>query len=521
MPQGKIRVRFAPSPTGPLHIGGVRTALYNYLFAKKHGGTFLLRIEDTDQGRYVKGAENYIIESLKWCGLQFDEGPGTGGDFGPYRQSERKAMYAGFAKQLIENGHAYYAFDTPEELDAKRKSEAEKGNHNFRYDNQTRTGMVNSLTLTAAETERRLTAGEHFVIRFKMPVDGTVSFIDLVRGEVTFQTNELDDKVLLKGDGMPTYHLANIVDDYHMKITHVIRGEEWLSSTGLHVLLYKGFGWQGHMPQFAHLPLILKPNGKGKLSKRDGAKFNMPVFPLRWDAPDPADSFLGFKEFGFLPEATINFLAFLGWNPGTEQEIFSLEELCEAFSVEKISKSGARFDYDKARWFNQQYLQNMEAADLAKTIAPLAAEKGYTVSEDFLAQFCDLMKERVSTLPEFFSEGPYFFQDVETYDENNVKKRWSPEARSQFEALISAMESMEFFDAPSVETGVKSLIKEEGWKMGAIFPVLRIALAGTMKGPDVFKMIALLGKPETLARLRKSLDVFDEILNSGQKTVDG
>lgn len=515
MSHSKIRVRFAPSPTGPLHIGGVRTALYNYLFAKKHGGTFILRIEDTDQGRYVKGAEDYIVESLKWCGFEFDEGPGIGGDYGPYRQSERKAMYAQFAKQLVDNGHAYYAFDTPEELDAKRKAEAANGNHNFRYDNQTRSEMVNSTTLSAEETESRLAAGDHYVIRFKMPKDEVVSFTDAVRGEVSFQTNELDDKVLLKGDGMPTYHMANIVDDYHMKITNVIRGEEWLSSTGLHVLLYKGLGWENDMPQFAHLPLILKPVGSGKLSKRDGAKFNMPVFPLRWDAPDPKDRFLGFKEFGFLPEATINFLAFLGWNPGTEQEIFSLDELCEAFSIEKISKSGARFDYDKARWFNQQYLQNLSAEELAKMVAPIASEKEYDVSEDFLVKYCELMKDRVATLPEFFSEAPYFFHGVESYDEKNVLKRWKPESRAHFETLISSIESMELFDATSVETGVKNLIKEQDWKMGAILPMLRIGLAGTMKGPDVFKMIALLGKSETLERLRSALDVFDKMTNNG------
>lgn len=507
-----IRVRFAPSPTGPLHIGGVRTALYNYLFAKKLGGKFILRIEDTDQGRYVKGAEEYIIESLKWCGLTFDEGPGIGGDFGPYRQSERKDLYQKYAKQLVENGKAYYAFDTPEELDAKRKSEAEKGNHNFRYDNQTRHEMKNALTLPADEVEQRLANGEDFIVRLKVPENESVTINDIIRGEVTFQTNELDDKVLLKADGMPTYHLANIVDDYSMQVSHVIRGEEWLSSTGHHVLLYHGLGWENSMPQFAHLPLILKPSGKGKLSKRDGAKFNMPVFPLRWDAPDPKGSFLGFREFGFLPEATINFLAFLGWNPGTEQEIFSLKELCEAFSIDKISKSGARFDYDKARWFNQQYLHTVDATELANMVAPLAKEKGYDVSLDFLTRFCELMKDRVSTLPEFFSEGPYFFHGVEFYDEKNILKRWKPESRGDMDALIDVLENADPFEAATLEQGVKNFVNERGLKMGQVFPLLRIALAGTMKGPDVFRMIALLGKTETVSRLRKALDVFDEVL---------
>lgn len=511
MSNSNIRVRFAPSPTGPLHIGGVRTALYNYLFAKKMGGTFILRIEDTDQGRYVPGAEDYIIESLKWCGLTPTEGPNIGGDFGPYRQSERKEMYGNYAQQLIENGRAYYAFDTPDELDAKRKAEAENGNHNFRYDNATRSEMKNSLTLSSTEVEQRLAKGEDYTIRLKVPVNETVTFNDLVRGEVTFQTNELDDKVLLKADGMPTYHLANIVDDHLMKISHVIRGEEWLPSTGHHILLYQSFGWEETMPQFAHLPLILKPVGNGKLSKRDGAKFNMPVFPLAWEADTEAESFLGFREFGFLTEAVINFLAFLGWNPGTEQEIFSLDELCEAFSVEKISKSGARFDYDKAKWYNQQYIHAADAKDLAKMTRPLVDKEGYNVSDEYLDSYCELMKDRMTLLTDFVSEGRYFFEGVKEYDDQNIAKRWSAEMKANFEELINVVNNTSSFEAITLERGIKDFINDHGLKMGQVFPLLRIALAGTMKGPDVFKMIELLGKAETINRLQKAVAYFDTV----------
>ncbi|HFA51122.1 MAG TPA: glutamate--tRNA ligase [Bacteroidetes bacterium] len=510
MSNKNIRVRFAPSPTGPLHIGGVRTALYNYLFAKKMGGTFILRIEDTDQGRYVPGAENYIVESLKWCGLLPEEGPGIGGGHGPYRQSERKAIYGKYAHKLVENGKAYYAFDTPEELNAKREEERAKGNHNFRYDNVTRNEMKNSLTLPAAETAQKLAAGEAFTIRLKVPVGGAVSFQDLVRGEVTFQTDDLDDKVLLKADGMPTYHMANIVDDHLMEISHVIRGEEWLSSTGHHVLLYQALGWEGTMPQFAHLPLILKPTGKGKLSKRDGAKLGIPVFPIAWEAEKEEDRFLGFREFGFLPEAVINFLAFLGWNPGTEQEIFSLEELCGAFSIEKISKGGARFDYDKAKWYNQQYIQATDAAELAKIVRPLMEEKGYSVSDDFLVDYCELMRDRVVLLPEFVSAGSYFFEGVKIYDDKNIAKRWKPELKPVFEALIDLLEKTDSFEAVTLERGIKDFIAERELKMGQVFPLLRIALAGTMKGPAVFKMIELLGKTETVGRLKTAIEYFEK-----------
>ncbi|MBI5915950.1 MAG: glutamate--tRNA ligase [Bacteroidetes bacterium] len=506
-----IRVRFAPSPTGPLHIGGVRTALYNYLFAKKHGGTFLLRIEDTDQGRYVPGAEDYIIESLKWCGILPDEGQGIGGPFAPYRQSERKEIYQKHALELVSNGSAYYAFDTPDELDAKRQSEAAAGNHNFKYDHISRRAMKNALTLPAHEVQHRLATGEDYVIRLKVPENETVMFTDLIRGEVSFQTGELDDKVLMKSDGMPTYHLANIVDDHLMKITHVIRGEEWLPSTGHHVLLYRAFGWEAIMPKFSHLPLILKPDGKGKLSKRDGAKFGMPVFPLAWKAESEEDSFDGFREFGFLPQAVINFLAFLGWNPGTEQEIFSLAELCEAFSLEKISKGGARFDYDKAKWYNQQYLHAAADSDLAAQIKPLAEAKGYQVSDEYLAKVCHLMKGRATFLSDLVVQASYLFGDVQSFDNENIVKRWKPESHPNFEALAVLMESTEPFDAPTLEERVKNLMTERSLKPGEVMPLLRIALAGTMQGPGVYEMMVVLGRQRTVARLRRAFDYFDTL----------
>lgn len=505
----KIRVRFAPSPTGALHIGGVRTALYNYLFAKKMGGTFVLRIEDTDQGRYVPGAEDYILESLRWCGIMPEEGQGIGGKFAPYRQSERKDIYQKYALELVANGSAYYAFDTPEELDAKRQAAAEAGNHNFKYDAESRREMKTSLNLPADEVKRRLDAGEDYVIRLKVPENETVTFTDLIRGEVSFHTSELDDKVLMKSDGMPTYHLANIVDDHLMEITHVIRGEEWLPSTGHHVLLYRAFGWEATMPAFSHLPLILKPDGKGKLSKRDGAKFGMPVFPLGWDADTEADSFRGFREFGFLPQAVINFLAFLGWNPGTEQEIFSLEELCEAFSIEKISKSGARFDYDKAKWYNQQYLHAADDSELATLVRPLAEAQGYQVSDEYLAKVCHLMKGRATFLPDIVEQATFLFGDVQSFDNENIAKRWKPESRPIFEALAERLAAQPDFVAAPLEEAVKAFMTERGLKPGEVMPILRLALAGTMQGPGVYEMMELFGKEQTAERLGKAIAYFD------------
>ncbi|MAT55876.1 MAG: glutamate--tRNA ligase [Saprospirales bacterium] len=507
----KIRVRFAPSPTGPLHIGGVRTALYNYLFAKKHNGVFCLRIEDTDQARYVAGAEDYIKETLGWLGLVPDEGPGYGGDFGPYRQSERKDIYLKYAQELLKRGKAYYAFDTPEELDARRKMEAERGNHSFKYDAHSRKEMKNSLTLSEEEVQKRISAGEPYVIRLLVPENDTVTFEDLVRGQVTFETSELDDKVLIKADGMPTYHMANIVDDHLMEISHVIRGEEWLPSTGHHVLLYKAFGWGDSIPHFAHLPLILKPNGKGKLSKRDGAKFGIPVFPLDWKGEGEDDHYPGFREYGFLPEAVINFLAFLGWNPGTDEELFSLDQLCQVFSLDKIHKGGARFDYEKARWYNQQYIQRTDDGKLASLVRPIVEAKGFSPDDGFLTKVCGLLKERCQVLPDFWENGFWFFDEVKEYDTDNVKKRWTPELKGHFEKLIARLAEAETFETPELESMVKAFINDNGLKMGQVLPLLRIALAGTMKGPGVFETMEVFGKEETLKRLKKALAAFDDI----------
>jgi glutamyl-tRNA synthetase len=427
-----VRVRFAPSPTGPLHIGGVRTALYNYLYAKKHGGTFILRIEDTDQTRYVPGAEQYIMDSLEWFGLKPQEGPGYGGSYGPYRQSERKAMYKQYADQLIAQGNAYYAFDTPEELDRLREADA-----TFKYDSKSRMSLRNSLTLSAAETNALLTKGENIAVRLMIPTDETITFVDEIRDQVSFDSNELDDKVILKGDGMPTYHLANIVDDHTMEITHVIRGEEWLSSTAHHVLMYRFFGWTP--PSFSHLPLILKPTGQGKLSKRDGAKFGFPVFPLSWDSDDEDERFTGFKEEGFLPEAVINFLALLGWSPGNDQEMWTLDTLVDVFSLEKIVKGGARFDIDKARWFNQQYIIHTEDKTLANLVAPKAKADGYNVDHDYLERVCGQMKERVHKVDEIIENARFFFEAPTSFDMETIGKKYKEE---NSKALLSIAQQL-------------------------------------------------------------------------------
>ena len=501
-----IRVRFAPSPTGALHIGGIRTALYNYLVAKKHKGTFILRIEDTDQTRYVPGAEEYIIESLRWCGIVPDEGQSFGGEYGPYRQSDRKEIYAKYAEQLVQNGYGYYAFDTAEELEKQREQDK-----TFKYGAETRMKLNNSLALSPDELQQRINSGEPYVIRLKVPENEEVIVQDLIRGEVVFRSDELDDKVMLKADGMPTYHLANIVDDYLMKITHVIRGEEWLPSTGHHVLLYRFLGWADKMPQFAHLPLILKPDGKGKLSKRDGVRLGIPVFPLSWKGETPEESFTGFREFGFLPQALLNFLAFLGWNPGTEQEIFALEELTQAFSLEKISKSGARFDFDKAKWFNQQYIHAADPVTLEQLVRPIIEQQGYYPEQAFLEGFCKLMQERVGLLPEFWEKGYYFFRNIKDYDTKNVQKRWKPESREMFAELIETLENLEssHWKEQDVHAKVEAFMTERGLKPGDVFPLLRVALAGTMQGPAVFEMMALLGKDEVTERLRNAITLFD------------
>lgn len=506
-----VRVRFAPSPTGALHIGGIRTALYNFLFAKKNGGTFILRIEDTDQGRYVPGAEDYIVEALRWTNLLPVEGPGFGGPHAPYRQSERKHIYEEHARMLLENGNAYYAFDTPEELEAVRQSD-----QNFKYDSTTRMQMSNSLTLSQTEVDRRIDAGEPYVIRLKVPENESVIVHDLIRGEVTFQSNELDDKVMLKSDGMPTYHLANVVDDRLMEITHVIRGEEWLPSTGHHVLLYRAFGWEKQMPAFAHLPLILKPDGNGKLSKRDGSRLGIPVFPLSWVGATPEESFTGFREAGFLPEALVNFLAFFGWNPGTEQEIFSLEALSEAFTIERIGKGGSKFDIDKARWFNHQYIMAMDNASLARIVKPWIEAHGVQVTPVSLEKFVGLMKDRAVVLPDFWEKGAWFFREVDQYDTVQILKKWKTEKKSNFEQLIATFNSADPFTAQNLESINHTFLEQSGLKAGEVMPMLRIALTGSMQGPGVFDIIELLGKKVSIGRLQRGLDIFDQVIFQSQ-----
>jgi glutamyl-tRNA synthetase len=503
-----IRVRFAPSPTGALHIGGIRTALYNFLLARKTGGVFILRIEDTDQGRFVPGAEAYIIESLQWAGIIPDEGPGFGGAHGPYRQSERKAIYWDYAVEMVKNGKAYYAFDTPEELEAARAV----SNHAFKYDASVRGQMSNSLNTDEQEVLQRIASGTPYVIRLKVEPGQEIHVQDKVRGEVTFRSDELDDKILMKSDGMPTYHLANVVDDRLMEITHVIRGEEWLPSTAHHVLLYRALGWEDKMPAFAHLPLILKPDGKGKLSKRDGLRLGIPVFPIAWQGATPEESFKGFREFGFLPEAMLNFMAFLGWNPGTDQEIFSLDELIDAFSIEKIGKSGARFDFDKACWFNQQYIQALDVQKLADLVRPILAAHGIAPEQHFLYEFCRLMKDRVTLLPEFLEKGAYFFSGVSQYDQAVVQKKWNPENKAVFHKLASQLEQQWQTSPDVLKSVTEGFMAEQGLKAGDVLSMLRIALAGNMQGPAVFEMMAVLGCKESISRLVKAFDIFDLLI---------
>ncbi len=504
-----MRVRFAPSPTGALHIGGVRTALYNYLLAKKNGGKFLLRVEDTDRTRYVPGAEQYFYDALKWLGISPDEGPEQGGDYGPYRQSERKDMYAQYAYQLVESGHAYYAFDTPAELDEMRARMKAEGIHMARYDQTTRMSMKNSLTMSDEEVKAWLAEEKPFTIRIKIPENEEILINDLIRGEVRFKSEELDDKVMLKGDGMPTYHMANIVDDHFMKITHVIRGEEWLSSTAHHVYLYRFLNWEEEMPAFAHLPLILKPVGSGKLSKRDGKKFGFPVFPLSWNGETEEDSFTGFREEGYIPEALINFLAFLGWNPGTEQEIFSLDELVEAFSLERVNKAGARFDIDKIKWFNQQYLQEQSAETILNTIKPLTEAKGWTASDEFLIGFIDLMRERVQFATDMITDGYYFFEPVKEYDEKMIRKKWNEKSKKALTEYANVLLEAEDFNAEALDQKTKVYLEAKELKFGDLFPILRIALTGSTKGPSVFEMMSLLGKNLVLERIESSVGKFN------------
>ena len=500
----KVRVRFAPSPTGPLHMGGVRTALFNYLLAKKYGGDFLLRIEDTDQTRYVPGAEDYIVESLKWCGIVPNEGFTVGGECGPYRQSERADIYRKYATQLVESGHAYYAFDTPEEMEVIRKSyEAEK--KTFVYNNKTRLSLKNSLALSAQECDAIMAQGAPFVVRFKMPEDEVVSIDDAIRGTVKFNTNDLDDKVLFKSDGLPTYHLANVVDDYLMDISHVIRGEEWLPSLPLHALLYKALGWKDVAPTFAHLPLILKPVGKGKLSKRDGDKLGFPVFPLDWKDPKSGETSMGYKEQGYFPEAFVNMLAFLGWNPGTDQEIFSMDELAQAFSLEKVGKSGSKFDPEKTKWYNHQYLVATDNETLAAQYQPMLKEKGVSADDALVADIIGMVKERVNFVSELWEQTSFFFVAPEEYDAKVVKKRWKNQVPQQMIELVVLLKTVEDFSASNTETVVKAWISSQEYGMGAIMNAFRLAIVGAGKGPHLFDIIAILGKEETLARLERAI----------------
>ena len=505
-----VRVRFAPSPTGALHIGGLRTALYNYLFARSRGGTFVLRIEDTDQKRYVEGAEAYIVESLEWAGIRPDEGPGIGGNYGPYRQSERRDLYRKYTQHLLDSGQAYYAFDTEEELDTRRETEKAAGNHSFRYDAGTRAEMRNSLSLGREETDRLLAANTPYVVRLRVEPGQMVHIRDIVRGDVAVRSEEVDDKVLMKADGLPTYHLANVVDDHLMEITHVIRGEEWLPSTALHVLLYRAFGWEKTMPAFAHLPLLLKPNGKGKLSKRDGQQLGFPVFPLDWGSGEEALS--GFREAGFLPAATVNFLAFLGWNPGTEQEIFSLRELTEVFDLDRINKSGAQYDFEKAKWYNQQYLIAASDEALASRVAGVFLDNGYPIDEERAAHIAGLLKERVHTLPEFFTQGVYFVARVGITDEKTARKKWKPEQRPTFEKLKSRLATLESWTAADIKEATVAFMSEAGMGFGAVLPILRLAVSGTVNGPDAFAILEAVGREETVARLGEGFNLLDRLV---------
>lgn len=500
----KVRVRFAPSPTGPLHIGGVRTALFNYLFAKKHGGDFVLRIEDTDQKRFVEGAEEYITESLEWCGIPFDEGVGKDGGFGPYRQSERKHLYKQYADELIAKGHAYYAFDTAESLDGHRKDHEAQGK-TFIYNWHNRLKLNNSLSLSADEVSAKIDAGEAYVIRFKSPQDETLHLKDIVRGDVKIDTNILDDKVLFKSDGMPTYHLANIVDDHLMEITHVIRGEEWLPSLALHYLLYRSFEWEA--PQFAHLPLILKPTGKGKLSKRDGAKFGFPVFPKEWHDQKEDQLYMGFKDEGYFPDALVNFLAFLGWNPGTEQELFSLDELIQEFDLNRINKAGARFDIKKADWFNQQYMQQKSNESLAITFKESQAELA-DIDTNYIAMVVGLIKERASFTNEFWNLSHFFFVAPTEYDAKAQKKALKEGTGDILKKLVEIIESIEDYSVESLQTDIKGWITGNEIGFGKVMQPLRFALAGALSGPDLFQIMFMIGKQETSKRIQKVIDML-------------
>ena len=503
-----VRVRFAPSPTGPLHMGGVRTALYNYLFAKKHNGTFLIRIEDTDQTRFVPGAQDYIMDALSWCGIMPSEGPGLGGDFGPYVQSERQAMYRPYAEELVAKEHAYYAFDTSEELEQMREQAKQMGMPNWQYNSVTRASMKNALTLPQTEVEQRIANGDPYVIRMKMPRNEDVRFHDLIRGWVVVNTNNLDDKVLFKSDGMPTYHLANIVDDYTMNISHVIRGEEWLPSAPLHVLLYQAFGWDA--PEFAHLPLLLRPDGNGKLSKRDGDRLGFPVFPTNWITAE-GELYSGYREKGYLPEAFINMLALLGWNPGTPQEIFTLDELVEAFSLERVSKSGAKFDPEKTKWFQQSWLRMQADADIAKGLKE--TNPSLNISDSALETLVGLMKERATFAEDILTDGAYFLANPSGFDTETIRKKWKAETSGYLNEWMDRLEGISEFSSANIETAFKGYLEEKGLGIGAVLLPYRLSVTGVGAGPGMFDVSAFLGKAEVLNRMKENLPKIAAILN--------
>ena len=504
----EVRVRFAPSPTGALHIGGVRTALYNYLLARKYKGTMLLRIEDTDQTRYVPGAEEYIIKSLEWVGIKIDEGVGKGGPHAPYRQSERKAIYKQYAQKLVDEGNAYYAFDSEAELESMRNRLKAEGDPNQQYGSSSRLQMKNSLTLSKEETQQKLNAGEPYVIRFKVPANQEVHLTDLIRGEVVFNSSQIDDKVLMKSDGMPTYHLANVVDDYLMKISHVIRGEEWLPSAPLHVLLYKSLGWHNEMPQFAHLPLLLKPDGNGKLSKRDADKMGFPIFPLNWKDPVTNELAVGYKEAGYLPEALINFLAFLGWNPGTEKEIFSLQELIAEFTIERIGKAGAKFDIHKAQWYNQHYLRSKNNSELANYLLVDLKKEGITCSQEKAEKIAVCLRERITFPKELREQSNFFFFAPTKFDEQVIQKKWSVDAAKLLSAFNAEIKVSQNLTAESAKLILDNTANQLGMKAGQVLQVLRMILTGQGTGPDLMLSIEILGSEETAKRIDFALQTI-------------
>ena len=504
-----VRVRFAPSPTGPLHIGGIRTALFNYLFAKKNGGTFVLRIEDTDQTRYVATAEQYIVDALNWCNIPFDEGPGKNQKFGPYRQSERKDLYKKYANILIENGWAYYAFDTSEQLDLHRKDHEEKGKtFIYNWHNREKGRLVNSLVLSEEEVQQKIDSGEKYVIRFKTPQNETLLLEDEIRGNIKIETNTLDDKILFKSDGMPTYHLANIVDDYLMEISHVIRGEEWLPSLPLHYLLYQAFGWEA--PKFAHLPLILKPVGKGKLSKRDGDKLGFPVFPLTYTNEQTGDVSRGYREDGYFADAFINMLALLGWNPGTEQELFTLDELIQAFDLKRVSKSGAKFSPEKTNWFNQQYLQTKSNSELTDLYMPILYEKGISKEKSYIQKVVSLIKERAVFVSDFWTLSHYFFKSPTSYDEKASKKAFKDGTKEILTSIKELISSTEEFSVENLQSLMKGWITSKEIGFGKVMMPLRLALVGALQGPDVFDIMHMIGKEDTIERIEKAIVKINE-----------